>query len=105
MVEDVEHFCPELQIQAFGDSGVLGDREIRVHEGRSGDGIAAQGSWMAGAGNDRIGFTTWCGRSTAEGAGHRECRKWCCRARWNRRRAASRRSIERFTQNRVCEPV
>jgi hypothetical protein len=30
MVEDIEHLGPELQVQPFGNLGVLGNREVRI---------------------------------------------------------------------------
>ena len=98
MIEDIEHLRPELQVEAFGDFRILGDREIGVQEGRSGDGVAPEGPRMAGAGNNRIDvevFVCWVSTewSAAKRARYRECSKRCLRSRWNYWRSATGGSI------------
>src|ERR1700732_3592025 len=47
VVENVEHFGPELQVKLLGDFRILGDREIRVQEIRSRNRISAEAPRMA----------------------------------------------------------
>ena len=108
MVENIEELGPELESKSFRDLRVFGDREIGVEEIGSGDGIAAQGSRMARARDDRINSKVWrsrniADRNAAEGAGNRERSIRRGRTVWNCRGTALERTVERLAELRVRE--
>ena len=105
MVEDIEQFGAELQIEAFGDLRILGDREIGVDESRTGDGVAAKAAWMARARHDWISVASGLSGRAVEQAGYGQRCVHGWPASWDRGRAARRNSVERFAQHGIPEVI
>src|SRR4051812_755016 len=99
MIEYVEDFTSELEIESFGNPRIFRDRKIGVDEIRSNDGVTSQASWMATAGHDWIDLEIWGSGSRADryiAEGTRDCKRGVrrCRAVGNRRRSALWRSVK-----------
>jgi|SRR5579859_6730848 len=94
MVEDIEEFGPELQVEPLGDLGVLDDREVGVYEVRAGESVAAETTRMATSSDHGIGFASRRRWRRAEGARNRESSIGSCRAVGNRRRSSLQRTVE-----------
>jgi hypothetical protein len=105
MVEDIEHLGAKLQIEAFGDLCVFGDREIGVDESRSSNGVAAKGPGMARARHDWIRVAAGRCWSAVEQAGYSQRRVHAWPASRDRRRAARGNSVERFAQHGILEVI
>ena len=54
MVENIEHFAPELEIEFLGQFRIFCDREVSIEEARPGDRVSPQSSRMTSSENYRI---------------------------------------------------
>ena len=99
MIEYVENFTSELEIESFGNFRIFRDRKIGVDEIRSNDGVASQASRMATAGHDWIDLEIWGSGSRADryiAERTWDCKRSVrrCRACGNSRRSTLWRSVE-----------
>src|SRR5262249_51469150 len=108
MVEYVEKFRAELQVEPLGYFCVLGHRKIGVEKVRSDNRVSSERSRMTGAGNDRVGLKARrrrvaADRNIAERAGYRKSRIRRGGARRSRRRTSRGRPVERLTEDGIAE--